>query len=129
MFDFKIQKPLNVIEWVGTFFEENNACKVIIFYFGFHFFPLFWYICNWKWSFLVHKMIKKHDYAYILILARAGKEPKQESCSPTCILSSGYNTFCRNLQKWNLRCFENAFLGVFLLNSYFLSLRCNNRVK
>ena len=116
IFDFIIQKWLDVIEWVDTFFEKNNACKIRIFYFGLHFLALSWYICNRKWSFLLHKMIKKHNYANILKSAKKCEKPILRNCSPTCVLSSGYITFCRNLQKWNLSWFENAYLAVFLLN-------------
>jgi hypothetical protein len=49
IFDFNLQKWLNIIEWVDTFFEKNNACKEIIIYFGFQLFPLFGNIGNQKW--------------------------------------------------------------------------------
>jgi hypothetical protein len=47
------------------------------------------------------------------------------SCSQTCVLSPSYNTFCRNLQKWNLSCFENALLVVLILNFKLWHVRSN----
>ena len=47
------------------------------------------------------------------------------SWSQACVLSSGYNTFCRNLQKWNLSCYENALLVVLILNFKLWHVRSN----
>ncbi len=46
-------------------------------------------------------------------------------CSQTCLLSPSYNTFCRNMQKWNLSCFENPHLVVFILNLKLWHVRSN----
>jgi hypothetical protein len=99
-FEMILQKWLNVIEWVNTFFEENKVLRFKIFYFASPVFARFLYICNQKWSILLHKMIKKYVFANILKSAKKCEKPILGHCSQTCILSSGYITFCRNLQKW-----------------------------
>jgi hypothetical protein len=89
--------------------------------------PLFWYICNQKWSFLLHKMIKNTIMQIFWIVWRSPKNPLG-NCSQTCVLSSGYITFFRNLQKWNLICFQNAFLTLLLLNCYLWQVRSGFRL-
>ncbi len=118
-FEMILQKWLNVIEWVNTFFEENKVLRFRIFYFALPVFARFLYICNQKWSILLHKMIKKNVFANILKSAKKCEKPIQGHCSQTCILSSSYITFCRNLQKCKKICFENAFLVAHLLNCSF----------
>jgi hypothetical protein len=74
---------------------------------------------------LLHKLREKTFLLIFCSWQELARNPKLGSCSPTCILPSGYNTFCRNLQKWNLSCFEYALLVVFLLNCWLWHVRSN----